>query len=159
MSGPPAKVRLGYLDWLRGWAVLIMIEAQIRNASVTGKDIKNKSLTKKDFKGSVQGPKGDIGPQGPKGDTGITTLSVRAASGSSLVKADCLPGERATGGGAHSSDGYIVASGPSAHPLTFETNAPVPFQGYTPTSWSAQADNGEGGAASITAWVVCAAPE
>jgi uncharacterized membrane protein len=32
VSGPPARVRLGYLDWLRGWAVLIMIEAHVFDA-------------------------------------------------------------------------------------------------------------------------------
>jgi len=32
VSGPPAKARLAYLDWLRGWAVLIMIEAHVFDA-------------------------------------------------------------------------------------------------------------------------------
>jgi hypothetical protein len=34
----------------------------------------------------------------------------------------------------------------------------ISFQGYTPTSWTAAADDGSGGPADVTAWVVCAAP-
>jgi len=46
----------------------------VKNSSLTGGDVKNESLTPKDFNGSVQGPKGDTGPQGPKGDTGARGL-------------------------------------------------------------------------------------
>ena len=44
--------------------------ADVKKGSLTGSDVKNKSLAPADFNGSVQGPKGDIGPQGPKGDNG-----------------------------------------------------------------------------------------
>lgn len=39
----------------------------VKNSSLTGADVKDKSLTAADFNGSVQGPKGDTGPQGPPG--------------------------------------------------------------------------------------------
>jgi hypothetical protein len=134
--------------------------------SVTGKDIKHKSLTKKDFKGSVRGPRGlpglqgAQGIQGPKGDPGATHLRVRKAAGLDEVTAHCEPGERATGGGAHSVNGFIWASAPAANPSVIHTVAPLALQGYTPTSWTAAADGAEppGTQADVTVWVVCAAP-
>ena len=47
----------------------------VRNSSLTGLDVKNESLSADDFSGSVEGPKGDIGPRGPKGDTGTVNTS------------------------------------------------------------------------------------
>jgi hypothetical protein len=99
-----------------------------------------------------------VGPQGPKGDPGATSLKVRAIAGNGSVTATCQPGERATGGGAHSVNGYIVASAPAGHPLSIYVPDAPSFQEYTPTSWTAAADNGAGAPADVTAWVVCAAP-
>src|SRR5262245_58652129 len=42
----------------------------VKNSSLTGTDVKDQSLGPADFNGSVQGPKGDTGPQGEKGDSG-----------------------------------------------------------------------------------------
>jgi hypothetical protein len=144
-------------------AAAVITGAQIKNNSVTGKDIKNKSLTKRDFKGSVRGPRGFQGAeglQGPKGDPGATTLRVRAATGSDRVTVNCQPGERATGGGAHSVNGFIDASAPAAHPDAIFVSTGITFQEYTPTSWTAHADGAEppGTPTDVTAWVVCAAP-
>ena len=72
--------------------------------------------------------------------------------------ATCQPGERATGGGARSVTGYVVASAPASHPLSIHVPDGISFQGYTPTSWTAADDDGSGGPADVTAWVVCAAP-
>ena len=44
--------------------------SEIKNSTITGKDVKNKSLTRKDFRGSVRGPRGFTGPQGPQGPQG-----------------------------------------------------------------------------------------
>ena len=147
-------------------AAAVITGAQIKNASVTGKDIKDKSLTKKDFKGSVRGPRGLPGPQGvqgaqgPKGDSGATTVRVRKAAGFDRATVECQPGERATGGGAHSVNGFIWASAPAANPAVIDTVAPLTLQGYMPTSWTAAADGAEppGTPADVTVWVVCAAP-
>jgi hypothetical protein len=147
-------------------AAAVITGAQIKNASVTGKDIKDKSLTKKDFKGSIRGPRGVPGRQGaqgiqgPKGDPGITNLRVRKAAGFDQATARCEPGERATGGGAHSVNGFIWASAPAADPSVIHTVAPLALQGYTPTSWTAAAGGAEppGTPADVTVWIVCAAP-
>jgi hypothetical protein len=153
-------------------AAAVITGAQIQNNSVTGLDIKNKSLTKRDFKGSVRGPRGLRGLRGlqglqglqgqpgPKGDPGATNLRVRKAAGFDEVTAHCQPGERATGGGAHSVNGFVWASAPAANPAVIHTVAPLALQGYTPTSWTAAADGAEpeGTPADVTAWVVCAVP-
>jgi hypothetical protein len=125
----------------------------VRNNSLTGKDVKNKSLTKKDFKGSVRGRRGPAGPQGPAGaqgppgPAGATNVTVRlgpAASGTST--ATCNAGERATGGGGFSSDGFLFDSSPNA-------------TSGTPTDWVAQAELGDGsGPAQVQAYVICASP-
>jgi hypothetical protein len=112
------------------------------------------SLVAKDFKPG-QLP---VGPQGPKGDPGATSVRVWATAGDGSVTATCQPGERATGGGAHSVTGFVVASAPASHPLSIHVPDGISFQGYTPTSWTAAADDGSGGPADVTAWVVCAAP-
>jgi hypothetical protein len=128
---------------------------QLKKDAVTTKKVKNKSLLRKDFK-SGQLP---AGPAGPKGDPGATSLKVRAVAGSGgTVTANCQPGERATGGGAHSVGGYLDASAPTSHPLSIFVPDGISYQEYTPTSWTAHADDGAGGPADVTAWVICAAP-
>jgi hypothetical protein len=58
------------------------------------------------------------------------------------VTANCQPGERATGGGAHSVNGIVVGQGADGEPLAFYAPPNEPhYVAYTPT-----------------AWVVCAAP-
>jgi Collagen triple helix repeat (20 copies) len=82
-------------------AALVMTGAQIKNGTITGKDLRNRTLgtnklSKKalsSLKGQrgpagsqgvagVQGPKGDTGAagaQGPKGDTGVADITTRTA--------------------------------------------------------------------------------
>ena len=115
------------------------------------------SLTAKDFKPG-QLPAGPPGPPGPKGDSGMRSLTVRSAIGEKDVTAYCLPGERATGGGGTSLDGYIIGTEPLSHPLSIYAPEGPPTGGFTPTAWSAHAEDGEGGPAEIIAWVVCASP-
>ena len=104
------------------------------------------------------------GPPGPKGDPGATNVAVRIAAGFDKVVAPCQPGERATGGGAHSRNGFVVGQGPAWTPLAFfAPPGSQPSGGYTPTSWSAAAVEVDTsgaviGPADVTAWVVCAAP-
>jgi hypothetical protein len=107
------------------------------------------------------------GPAGPKGDAGATHLVVRTTSGHGIQRTDCGPGEVATGGGAHSPDGYVIASIPASHlQAPFAQNGP-PTQYPAPTSWEARAVkvnvSGTGAITSVddadlTTWVVCAAP-
>jgi hypothetical protein len=131
-----------------------VMRADIGRDAVNSARVKDFTLVANDFKlGQLP-----AGPQGPKGEPGATSLKVRATAGNGSVTATCQPGERATGGGAHSVDGYIVASAPASHPLSIYVPDGISFQEYTPTSWTAAADNGAGGPADVTAWVVCAAP-
>ena len=124
------------------------------------------TLLARDFKAG-QLPAGLPGPAGPKGDAGATHLVVRTTSGHGIQRTDCEPGEVATGGGAHSPDGYVIASIPASHPQApFAQNGP-PTQYPAPTSWEARAVkvnvSGTGTITSVddadlTTWVVCAAP-
>jgi hypothetical protein len=130
--------------------------ADIGPDAVNAARVKDFSLTASDFKlGQLP-----AGPQGPKGDPGATNLRVRKAAGFNQATVECQPGERATGGGAHSVNGFIWASVPAANPEVIHTVAPIEFQGFTPTSWTAAADGAEppGTPADVTVWVVCAAP-
>ena len=125
--------------------------------------VANHTLLARDFKAG----KLPAGPTGPKGDAGATHLVVRTSSGHGIQRTDCQPGEVATGGGAHSPDGYVIASIPASHPQApFAQNAP-PTQYAAPTSWEARAVkvnvSGTGTITSVddpdlTTWVVCAAP-
>jgi hypothetical protein len=131
--------------------------------AVTSRKVADRSLLADDFKaGQLKsgpaGPQGVQGPPGSKGDAGATSLKVRAATASGEVTASCEPGERATGGGAHSVNGAVVASAPVADPNAIFVSTGITFQGYTPTSWTAAAKDAGGLPTDVTAWVVCAAP-
>ena len=133
--------------------------ADLARNAVGAAQVADGSLLTADFKaGQLKaGPQGPQGVPGPKGDAAATSLIVRSASGMGAVKADCLPGERATGGGAHSADGIVHGSGPLSHALAFFAPTPV-TGGYSPSSWAAYAKNDMGADAPIIVWVVCAAP-
>ena len=156
--------------------------AQIANGSVKRVDIATNaidttkvadgSLLLRDFKtgqlkAGATGPQGPQGPAGPKGDPGATHVVVRTSSGHGIQRTDCGPGEVATGGGAHSPDGFVIASIPNGHPQApFAPNGPA--TSYTANqSWEARAvkvNVSNTGTitsvedADITTWVVCAAP-
>jgi hypothetical protein len=128
--------------------------ADIAEGAVNSARVADFSLSGRDFKpGQIP-----VGPQGPKGDPGATNAIVRIAHGHGNVTVNCQPGERATGGGAHSVNGIVVGQGPAFTGLTFF--APVGSQsgGYTPTAWAAAAEGEFGVPEDISAWVVCAAP-
>jgi hypothetical protein len=136
--------------------------ADIQNNAINSSKVEFLSLRASDFKPG-QLPQGPQGPQGPKGDAGATNVKVRATRGFDKVTAHCQPGERATGGGAHSVTGFVVGQGPTGQPLAFYAPPNEPhYDGYTPTAWSAAAvevdTTGVVGPADVTAWVVCAAP-
>jgi hypothetical protein len=134
--------------------------ADLAKSAVTSVKVADRSLMASDFKaGQLKaGPAGPQGPVGPKGDPGATSLKVRAATASGTVTANCEPGERATGGGAHSVNGAVVASAPAADPNAILVSTGITFQGYAPTSWTAAAKGADGLPRDVTAWVVCAAP-
>lgn len=132
--------------------------ADLANRAVNSAKVANQSLLAEDFKPG-QLAAGPQGPQGAKGDSGITTLKVRATTGAGgAATVNCRPGERVTGGGAHSVNGFVDGSGPTSEPLAFETTNGISFQDYTPTSWSATARDLNGDPTDVTAWVICATP-
>jgi hypothetical protein len=131
--------------------------SDLADRAVNAAKVADGSLLAKDFKAG-QLPSGPAGPQGPKGDAGITTLKVRAATATGRVVANCQPSERATGGGAHSVNGAVVASAPAGHPDAIFVSTGITHQEYTPTSWTAAARDATGNPVDVTAWVVCAAP-
>jgi hypothetical protein len=118
---------------------------QLRKNAVTSVKVKDRSLRGRDFaRGQLPaGRRGAAGPPGPAGATNVTVRPGASASGTST--ASCNQGERATGGGGISSNGFIVDSTPSP-------------QSGTPTGWQAQADDGGGNPANVQAFAVCAAP-
>jgi hypothetical protein len=136
--------------------------SDIHTDAINSSKVELFSLRASDFRPG-QLPEGRQGPQGlpgPKGDPGPTNVRVRKAAGFDRATVECQPGERATGGGAHSVNGFIWASVPAANPSVIDTVAPLELQGYTPTSWTAAADGADppGTPADVTVWVVCAAP-
>jgi hypothetical protein len=136
--------------------------ADINSDAINSSKVEPFSLRANDFRpGQLpQGPQGPQGLPGPKGDPGATNVRVRKAAGFDRATVECQPGERATGGGAHSVNGFIWASAPAGNPSVIDTVAPLELQGYTPTSWTAAADGAEppGTPADVTVWVVCVAP-
>jgi hypothetical protein len=120
---------------------------QLRNNAVTSAKVKNRSLRRGDFArgqlpAGARGPQGPAGPQGASGATNVTVRSGPMAADTST--ASCNPGERATGGGGFSPDGFVYDTTPTQ-------------QSGTPTSWQAQAADGAA-TAQVQAWVICAAP-
>ena len=80
--------------------------SDLASGAVTSAKVEDYSLLPRDLKSNeaFRGPKGD------KGDPGATHVKVRATAGTNHVTASCAPGEVATGGGAHSVDGFVDAS-------------------------------------------------
>jgi hypothetical protein len=114
---------------------------QLKKNAVISKKVKNRSLKAVDF-AAGQLPRGPQGAQGPAGATNVTVREGAAATNRS--NASCLPGERAVGGGAATSNGLL------------DETKPTPSAG-TPTGWTATAYDGMG-TADVQAWVICAAP-
>jgi Collagen triple helix repeat (20 copies) len=144
--------------------------AQLKRNAVTSSKVRNASLLARDFRpGQLpagpqgpagptgpagprgpegprgltgeRGPEGPAGPPGPAGPTTVTALVSSVQSGMATVS--CPAGQKATGGGGFSSNGFLVDSQPD------------PATG-TPTGWQAQAELANGLSANVQAYVVCA---
>jgi hypothetical protein len=105
-----------------------------------------------------QGKEGVSGKEGAPGKNGATSVVVRFGEGSAAnagvgeAVASCTSGERATGGGPQLWNGGDAGT-------TYITSMPEPSgTGETPTSWRVQFYNASGGAQTVHAYVVCAAP-
>jgi hypothetical protein len=139
--------------------------SDVKNSSLTTSDVKNRSLLAKDFKAGqlpagTRGATGSVGPAGPQGAAGATKVTIRtgtftagaSTTGSVAAGADCLPGERAVGGGGELSASYSDD--------TFVANEPLPSaQGATPTGWYVNYYSPTGHPSrTITTYAVCASP-
>jgi hypothetical protein len=149
----------------------------VRNNSLTGKDVKNGSLQVGDLSRRARsalrgrrgprgvpgargaqgppGPAGAAGAAGPRGAAGATNTAIRVGPGSlGTDTAFCAAGERVVGGGGFASDldAYLWDSSP-----TDEFGSPI-------NGWAASASIPDGDPlaedppANVQAWVVCAAP-
>jgi hypothetical protein len=119
----------------------------------------------------LQGPKGDKGDPGVPGAAGATNVVVRSdleqdigANGFGDAEAQCLPGERAVGGGG----GFTNNDTDVYQPLHTETDvrisSPVdatgnaPTAGEVPTGWRLSAQHTGTGLRDLHAYAICAAP-
>jgi hypothetical protein len=141
--------------------------AQIKNRSIQKIDLAKKTVSAlRGAKGAqgLQGPagpqgpqgaQGPQGPQGPKGDAGATNVVERSVFGTIPasdnllnLKANCLSGERATGGGGFdvgNPNVWIYQSGPAS-------------AGGVPTGWQVSFHNTSGTAGTGFTYVICASP-
>jgi hypothetical protein len=145
--------------------------AQLEKESVGTKQLKKEAVTpaklSKGAKAAITGPKGATGAQGPKGDTGArgetgpagaTRIAVHdspieaVASGvSNQGEADCLPGEKAIGGGMFWQEAVVKG-------MVVGETAPLTPGGGPPTGWLAVGSNETGTTKHMGVRVVCASP-
>ena len=148
---------------------------QLRKNAVTSLKVKDGTLALRDFKTAEQeklkgstGAQGPAGPQGPPGAAGATNVVVRRVDAGPLpggvftfVVAKCLPGERATGGGAgfdgNGGNEIIQQSYPGTSTGTEGFRPAV--SGEVPTAWVTGIKNANASAFQHTfGYVVCASP-
>jgi len=159
-------------------AAMIITGAQIKDGTVTSKDIKDKSLKLKDFapgaKTGLTGATGPQGPAGPKGATGATgpqgtpgvpglpgvsgyeivlNTATAAAGASATATATCPAGKKPLGGG-----GTWAAAGNDVHlELSAATDASGNILTASPiNSWSVRARNNTASNKVIYVSAICA---
>ena len=162
-----------------GYAATTIGSAQIKNNSIRSADVRDGTLAPKDLspktrsviraangargRTGARGLEGATGPVGPAAAAGATNVVARTNSvsvpavstGSAIVQ--CLPGERATGGGgglpAGAGTRILVQSGP----IDISGSLPI-AAGSVPTGWRVDVDNTTGLALNAVANAICAAP-
>jgi hypothetical protein len=164
------------------YAAVTVTGQNIKDGTVTGKDVKNRSLgTNKLSAKAVSslagdrgpaGPKGDpglagplgqIGPQGetgprgeagPQGPSGISGIEYRVSGGVAVPK-DQTRGDQVNCTSGKSVLGGGVAQFPSGAPMRVVSSAPGGANGDR-TGWSAQVHNQGGAQFSAYTWAICA---
>lgn len=157
---------------------------QLRSNAVSSTKVSDHSLLARDFKSGqlprglpglpgapgVPGPKGDTGAPGPQGDRGLkgdpgasdaksvvvrsSTMLVRAPGGRALFQVQCVPGERAVGGGAGFAS--IDTTGQLEQSFPVGDGASALRDGDTPTGWASLIRNDSNVNADATGYAVCA---
>jgi hypothetical protein len=154
--------------------------AKVRDRSLLLRDFKPGQLAASQRgEAGPPGPKGDPGARGPAGDTGpagsagragdrgpagapgATNVVTRTAQnnlapgGRTLFLVQCLPGERAVGGGAGLPSGS-VAELQQSNPVG--DNGAALAEGQTPSGWASLIKSGEAEEKVATGYAVCAKP-
>jgi hypothetical protein len=142
---------------------------KIKKNAVTSSKVKDQSLSATDFKpGQIPiGPRGFqglTGERGMQGAAGATNVVVRLGAPVSIMNGsqqsltvDCMPGERAVGGGAAPPNGVtndaarIIYSTPTS-------NGSNSSNGAIPDGWNARVFNGAGTPQNAVPRVICASP-
>ena len=133
----------------------------IKDETIRSRDVRDNSLRARDFDEDdlptgEEGPQGARGPQGPPGapgPPGATNLVVRTRdvdlglAGQANFNVPCLPGERATGGGAQRRDGSTTSAD------IVRRSAPI-VTGTVPTGWGL----GASGSGPWLFYAVCVSP-
>jgi Collagen triple helix repeat (20 copies) len=161
------------------YAAVTVTGKNIKDGTVSGRDVKNRSLGKAELSPSAvssllgdrgpagpQGPAGPKGPQGepglpgapgetgPQGPSGLTGIEYRVSSGVSVPK-DQTIGDQVNCTSGKSVLGGGVAHYPSGSPARVVSSAPGGANGDS-TGWSVQVHNQGGNAFSSYTWAVCA---
>jgi hypothetical protein len=96
-------------------AARLITGRQIKDGTITGRDVKNHSLRPVDFRGSVRGPAGPAGapgPQGPAGPAGsFSASSIHQAAGPSVVMGAMGSGTEVQSSTANCPAGTVVIAG------------------------------------------------
>jgi Collagen triple helix repeat (20 copies) len=164
------------------YAAVTVTGANIKDGTVTGKDVKNRSLGagklsagalgslagqrgpagpqgERGLKGDKgdkgdRGPIGETGPLGPQGPSGITQIEYKVSPAAQVPK-DATAGVQVNCTSGKSVLGGGAANFPSNSPARIQSSAPGGANGDS-TGWSVQVHNEGGGTFSTFAWAVCA---
>ena len=150
--------------------------SKIKKSALTTKEVRNKSLLKTDFKpgqipAGAAGPAGPVGPPGTagapgaNGAPGATSVVMRkgnvikiTANSFGTSSANCLPGEKATGGGAFNQSQVAAMAITSSYPIPNGTDTATTLTGVVATGWRVWVANNSGTTNAVQAYVMCVSP-
>jgi hypothetical protein len=138
-------------------AAFLITGKQIKDGSVTGRDVRDHSLQTTDLKGVVRGPTGPIGPAGPVGPVGPTGPTGPAAVSAPVFKtaSGTIAGSSSGGVSVSCPSGTVAAGGGGVAPLesgVLEQSAPSDVLG---TGWTVSFFDLLPTPITVTAAVVC----
>jgi len=138
--------------------------SKIKKNVLTTKEVKDKSLLKADFKPG-QIPAGAAGPPGPAGTPGATSVVMRKGSVINILAgnfqtgtANCLPGEKATGGGVFNQSQVFSMAITSSYPIPNGTDTATTLTGVAATGWKVWVANNSLVTHDVQAYVMCVSP-
>jgi hypothetical protein len=141
-------------------AATLISGRQVRDNSLTTKDVRNRSLLAHDFRrGQLRrgrtGPRGSVGPQGPPGvDQLVYPVSAAkpiASNGTASVAVSCPTGTFPTGG-----DVFALTPEPQSIVPNAVTDQGLAFTSGRPSGWSGTVHNNTGQTINAFAEAICA---